>query len=67
MDNLDIKISEYYDNELINKDLIDFEIKMANSAILSEYVNEKYMNNYLISKSLIRVKNKLSQHQCHFL
>lgn len=60
-DDLDCKISSYYDNELNISNLMDFEARLLYSDILSEYVNKKCRENYIISQSIRLVKKKFDK------
>lgn len=62
MNNIVENISEYYDFEMNIKDRIKFEINLLTSKTLSNYLEIKFDDYYLISKSVSRVKNKLNQH-----
>ena len=62
MNNIIENISEYYDFEMNIKDRIKFEINLLTSETLSNYLEIKFDDYYLISKSVSRVKNKLNQH-----
>ena len=55
---IDKKISEYYDNQMNDYDLLHFEAKMALRNELSEYTNKKCYEFFKITNSIKLVRNR---------
>ena len=61
LDCLDEQINRYYDNEMNESELIAFEARLATSKGIKEYTEEKYFENFKISKSIKLIKLKVTQ------
>ena len=53
-------ISQYYDNEFNDSELLNFEAKLAKSKTLNEYCNKNYDLFYKISQSINLVKGRIN-------
>ena len=60
MQELDIVASEYFDNEISLSKRLNYEAEMLNRINLKEYMQSKYFDYYQISKSIRKIKRRLS-------
>ena len=52
-------ISQYYDKELNDSNLLNFEAKLAKSQLFNDYFNEKYFTFCKITRSIKLTKYKI--------
>ena len=60
MQELDIVVSEYFDSEISLSKRLNYEAEMLNRINLKEYMQSKYFDYYQISKSIRKIKRRLS-------
>ena len=67
MESLDTIISQYYDEEMNDSELLNYEARLANSLYVRDYTNEQCFEYYKITNSIKMVKNRISKKSENFV